>query len=90
MEAPELELIIKSGKGISDDEVAQLYKLIPGEWVLLEPIEWNEKKRATSVKILKYNEDKEILRDYVMENDDLLSMGTLIYFFTGYDGNCKI
>ena len=90
MEAHEIDELIKNGKSVSDKEITQLYKTIPGIWVLLEPAEWNENKRATRLKILKYNEDKDVIRDEVMENDEWLSLGSLIYFFTGFDGTCEI
>ncbi len=85
----DLDELINTGKSISDKEVVNLYKIIPGEWVLLEPVEWKENKRAIRLKVLKYNKDKEVIRNEVMENDDWLGLGSLIYFFTGYDGTCK-
>jgi len=86
----ELEEWVVTGASVGEKEIIQLYKTIPGEWVLLEPVEWNKNKRATRLKILKYNKDKEEIRNAVMENDDWLGLGSLIFFFTGYDGTCKI
>ena len=90
MEAHELDELVENGASVSDKEVQQLYTIIPGVWVLLKPIEWNENKGATRLIILKYHKDKEVIREEVSENDDWLGLGSLIYFFTGYDGTCKI
>lgn len=90
MEAHEIDELVKNGKSVSDEEITQLYKMIPGNWVLLEPTEWNENNIATRLRILKYNKNKDAIRDEVMENDEWLSLGSLIYFFTGFDGTCKI
>ncbi len=90
MEAHEIDELVEKGTSISDGEIQELYKIIPGTWALLKPTEWNENKRATRVIILKYHKDKEVIRDEVSENDDWLGFGALIYFFTGYDGTCKI
>jgi len=86
----DLDGLINTDKSINNEEVCALYKTIPGEWVLLEPVEWNKNKKATRLKILTYGKDKEVIRNEVMENDEWLNLGSLIYFFTGYDGTCKI
>ena len=85
----DVDELIKTKKSISDKEVTELYKTIPGNWVLLEPVEWDENKRATRLKILKYDKEKDVIRNEVMENDNWLGLGSLIYFFTGFDGTCK-
>lgn len=81
---------IITGKSISNNEVTELYKIIPDNWVLLEPVEFEEdNNRVTRVKVLKYNKDKEILRDHLLDQDEWEG-DTLIYFYTGHDGTCKI
>ncbi|MDH5474473.1 MAG: hypothetical protein OEX22_02160 [Cyclobacteriaceae bacterium] len=85
-----MDKLIDIGVIISDSEVTELYKIIPNAWVLLEPVEFGENKKAVKVKILKYNEDKEVLRDFVLDQDDWEGLHALIYFYTGNDGNCKI
>ena len=85
-----MEALIRSRASISNDEVADLYKTIPNMWVLLKPIEMGENNRAIKVEILSYNDNKDVLRDQVMENDNWLGLGSLIYFFTGSDGTCNI
>ena len=85
----DVDELIKTKKSISDKEVIELYKTIPGNWVLLEPVKWDENKRATRLKILKYDKEKDVIRNEVMENDNWLGLGSLIYFFTGFDGTCK-
>lgn len=82
-----MDELINTGISISNNEVSELYKKIPNNWVLLEPVEFGEDNKATKVKILKYDKDKEVLRDYILDQDDL---ETLIYFYTGSDGTCKI
>ena len=85
-----LDKILDEKSAISDVQVADLYKKNPGVWVLLEALEKNEKGQATKLKVLKYHENKEVLRAYLLDHDTLEELGTLIYFFTGYDGKCHI
>ena len=86
----DIDDLIRNETIISDEDVAQMYRSIPDVWVLLEPEERNENNYATKVKVLNYNKEKNALRNYVMENDELLGSGSLIYFFTGHDGTCRI
>ena len=86
----DIDDLIRNGKEISNEEVAELYLVIPDVWVLLEPKEFDQSRHAIKLKVLKYDKEKEALRNYVMENDELLGSGSLIYFFSGHDGTCKI
>ena len=79
--------LIDTGASITNFEVTELYKEIPNTWVLLEPIAFGKENKVTKVKILKYNTNKEVLRNHLLNQDDF---NTLIYFFTGYDGTCNI
>ena len=83
----EVDELINSGISITNEKVVDLYKQIPNNWVLLEPVEKRADNRITKVKIVKYDKDKEVLRNHLLEQDDF---DTLIYFFTGDDGTCKI
>ncbi len=89
MEA-ERQKSVNTGEVLSNAEVSDLFKKLPGHWVLLLPVEFDENKRPISLKILKYDKDKEVLRDFLMDQEDWDDSESLIYFFTGYDGSCKI
>jgi hypothetical protein len=86
----EWQELVKTGEILSNAEVTDLYKKIPGHWVLLLPMGYDKKKIANRLKILKFDRDKEILRDFLMDQEDWEDAASLIYFFTGYDGTCKI
>ena len=77
-------------KVLSDVQISRLYQKIPNTWVLLEPLVFNRDNRATSLKILSFDHNKDKLRDLLLENDDWISKKSLLYFFTGNDGTCSI
>lgn len=84
-----MKTLIKSEECITDKEVADLYLRNPDVWVLLEALEKDKNAHAIKLKVVNYNKEKEVLRAYILDHDELDKMGTLIYFFTGHDGTCK-
>ncbi len=57
-------------KEYSARQMAQLYREMPGVWLLLEVLEQNELGTPQRLKLLAYSPDKEDLYDYLMDQDD--------------------
>jgi len=51
-------------------EMAALYHQLPGNWLLLEVLETDAKGQALKLKLINYSNDKDSLRDYLMEDAD--------------------
>ena len=90
--AVEFDLVTLTEKGtvLSDAEVAELYHKDPGVWVLLEILKKDEKGRAVLLRSVRFSQNKEELRNFVLNKDEWGDEERLMYFFTGFDGTCEI
>lgn len=71
------------------DEVQTLYLESPYEWFLLEVVDRNEKGRAKTIRIVNHHPDKEVLREYILE-DDQAGNKKYIFFFSDPDLPCEL
>ena len=73
---------------VSASEVAGFYKYYPGFWFLLEVLEV-EKRKASKMRVVRYDVSKEKLREYLM--DELADHGSkYIFVYADPDGKCEI
>ena len=73
---------------VTADEVAQFYKRYPGFWFLLEVIK-TENKKASLMRVVRYNKSKEALRDFLL--DELSDTNSkYIFVYADPDGKCEL
>jgi len=78
------------GRKINAAEVAQLYREIPHQWMLLEVISTKNGK-AEWFYLLKYAKEKEVLYDYLMDEDENWDWSKkYIFVYADPDDVCEI
>ncbi len=78
-----------TAKIVTASEVAGFYKQYPGFWFLLEVLRTSENGKAELMKLLKYDKQKEVLRDYLLEVETDMSR-KFIFVYASPDGKCEI
>ena len=77
------------GKIVTAAEVAEFYKQYPGFWFLLEVLEISKDGKAERMRVVRYNKNKDVLREYILEESvDMNSK--YIFVFASPDGRCEI
>ena len=78
-----------AGRILSDEEVQNLYLEKAKEWFLLEVVETNEKGRAKTLRIVSHNPEKDVLREYILE-DEQAENKRYIFYFSNPDLPCEL
>ena len=77
------------GKIVTANEVTEFYKQYPGFWFLLEVLEISKDGKAELMRVVSYNKNKDVLREYILEESvDMNSK--YIFVYASPDGNCEI
>ncbi len=78
-----------NGEIVTATEVARFYRQYPGFWFLLEVLKLNDLKKAAVLRVVKYDKDKEVLREYLL--DELTDLNSkYIFVYADPDGKCEI
>lgn len=77
-----------SDKVLTRKEVIALPGELPNLWFLLEVVEEDKNGRAELMKVVGFSEDKDELREYILESDP--GDKKLIFFFSDPEKECEI
>ncbi|HEY5691494.1 MAG TPA: hypothetical protein VIS49_08565 [Cyclobacteriaceae bacterium] len=76
-------------KEVLASEVAFFYKDYPSYWFLLEVLDKDENGKAVLMRVIDYNKNKDVLRDYLL--DELSGTNSQYIFVYAYpDGKCDL
>lgn len=70
-------------------QVAEFYKQYPGFWFLLEVLKTSNDGKAELMRVARYDQNKEVLREYLMEEQTDIN-GKYIFVFAHPDGKCEL
>lgn len=77
------------GRTVTAEEVQNLHLEKANEWFLLEVIEADEQGRARTLRVVKHSPDKDVLREYILE-DDKGEGKKYIFYFSDLNHPCEL
>lgn len=60
---------VVAGKAYSDVEMRKVYAALPHQWLLMEVLERDEHGRASKLRLIRWDADKDALFDWLMDED---------------------
>ena len=76
------------GKIVDAAEASQLYKTYPAKWFLMKVLGKGANGKATLLEIIEYHEDKDVLRDLLLDLD--VENYRFIFMWADPEGKCDL